>query len=251
MTTRGLRERRNAGHLSIGHRVSIGLLTLALAACLPLLAPPMLDAKRPQQTALDRYVKTPDPAYRYTVASTTTRTGYTASLLNMTSQTWLTPREVDHPVWTHWLTVIRPQTVTHPIALLFITGGSNDGKPPERVTPLLADIAVTTQSVVAELRMVPNQPLTFADDPTPRKEDGIIAYTWDKFLRTGDDRWPLRLPMTKAAVRAMDTVTDFCAKPEQGGQRIDRFVVSARPNADGRPGRRPRSIRASWRSRRW
>jgi PhoPQ-activated pathogenicity-related protein len=74
--------------------------------------------------------------------------------------------------------------------------------------------------------MVPNQPLTFTDDPTPRKEDAIIAYTWNKFIRTGDSKWPLRLPMTKAAVRAMDAVTDFCAKPAQSSQRIDRFVVS-------------------------
>jgi PhoPQ-activated pathogenicity-related protein len=219
MTTTGSRERWLAGY-----RVSICL--LALVALLPLLAPPALDARRPRQTALDRYVKTPDPAYRYSLASTVTGTGYTASILSMTSQTWLTPGEVDRTEWTHWLTVIRPTTVKHPIALLFVTGGYNDGKPLPGPNPLLADIAVTTESVVAELRMVPNQLLTFADETLPRREDAVIAYTWDKFLRTGNDKWPLRLPMTKAAVRAMDTVTDFCAKPEQGGQRIERFVVS-------------------------
>ncbi len=205
---------------------SVFILTLCTWA-----ASPVLDAKPPQQTALDRYVNTPDPAYQYTVEKTipaTAATGYTSSILNMTSQTWLTPAEVDRTEWKHWLTVIRPQTVKHPIALLFITGGANDGKPPEKVNPLLADIAVTTESVVAELRMVPNQPLTFTDDTTktPRKEDAVIAYTWDKFLRTGDAKWPARLPMTKAAVRAMDAVTDFCAKPDQGSQHIDHFVVA-------------------------
>jgi PhoPQ-activated pathogenicity-related protein len=219
MTIQGFRQRSRVSY-------RMPLMALALVACAPLLAPPALEAKRPRQTALDRYIKTTDPTYHYALTSTLTGTGYTASVLDMTSQTWLTPGEVNKPVWTHWLTVIRPQTIKHSTALLFITGGSNDGKAPERANPLLADIAMTTESVVAELRMVPNQPLTFADDPTPRKEDAIIAYTWNKFVRTGDNKWPLRLPMTKAAVRAMDTVTDFCAKPEQGGQRVDRFVVS-------------------------
>ena len=90
---------------------------------------------------------------------------------------------------------------------------------------MLANIAVATHSVVAELRMVPNQPLTFSDDGKPRVEDEMIAYTWDKFLRTGDESWPARLPMTKAAVRAMDTVTAYAAGlPAK--VKVDRFVVS-------------------------
>ena len=39
-------------------------------------------------------------------------------------------------------------------------------------------------------------------DGKERTEDGIIAYTWEKFLKGGDDQWPARLPMTKSAVRA-------------------------------------------------
>jgi PhoPQ-activated pathogenicity-related protein len=54
----------------------------------------------------------------------------------------------------------------------------------------------------------------------------MIAYTWDKFLRTGDERWPARLPMTKSAVRAMDAVAAFAATPGGGSARVARFVVS-------------------------
>jgi PhoPQ-activated pathogenicity-related protein len=74
--------------------------------------------------------------------------------------------------------------------------------------------------------MVPNQPLVLGGDGQPRQEDDLIAYSWDKYLRTGDDRWPARLPMTKAAVRAMDAVTEFLASADGGRATVDKFVVA-------------------------
>lgn len=174
------------------------------------------------KTPLDLYVEKPDPAYKYEVAGTLERDGLSAAFLSMTSQSWLTPEQVDRTLWEHWLTVIRPAQVKTRIGLLFITGGSNDGKPPSPESNLLR-IARETGAVVTELRMVPNQPLEFYRDGKKRYEDDLIAYGWDKFLRTGDPIWLARLPMTKAAVRAMDTVTDFCGK---SGVTVDRFVVA-------------------------
>jgi PhoPQ-activated pathogenicity-related protein len=76
--------------------------------------------------------------------------------------------------------------------------------------------------------MVPNQPVIFKDDPArkPRTEDDFIAYTWSHFLRTGEERWLARLPMTKSAVRAMDAVTAFAASGDGGAHKVTRFVVS-------------------------
>jgi PhoPQ-activated pathogenicity-related protein len=181
----------------------------------------------PQETALDRYVRAPDASYRYELVSTFQGPGHTGFVLDMVSQTWRTREEVDRTEWRHWLTIIRPDRVSSSIALLFIGGGSNGSKPPARADWILSTIATETEAVVAELRMVPNQPLRFAgDSAAERREDALIAYTWDKFLRTGDELWPARLPMTKAAVRAMDTVTAFCASEAGGKLRIDRFVVA-------------------------
>ena len=59
-----------------------------------------------------------------------------------------------------------------------------------------------------------------------RTEDGIIAYSWDKFLRTGDEKWPLRLPMTKAAVRAMDTISAICVANATNRLLVDKFFVA-------------------------
>ncbi len=151
--------------------------------------------------------------------------GTTAYILEMTSQQWLTPAEVDRSIWKHWLTVIEPEKVSSDTALLFITGGSND-KPAPKPDQNLVRVAEESRAVVAELRMVPNQPILFPGDTKGRTEDSIIAYTWDKFLRTGDERWPLRLPMTKSAVRAMDTVTAFCKTDDGGKLNVQHFVVA-------------------------
>jgi len=152
--------------------------------------------------------------------------GYTAYVLQLTSQQWRSASEVNRPVWKHWLTIVRPDEVKGETGMLFITGGSVDQKAPATAPAQFADIAMTSHSVVAELRGVPNEPLVFSDDKKVRTEDQIIAYTYVKFLKTGDDTWPLRLPMTKAAVRAMDTVTAFCATSGGGNVKVGKFVVA-------------------------
>jgi len=177
-------------------------------------------------TALDHYVQTPDPSYHYQLINTIPGAGATTYVIDLTSQTWRKPSEVDHPIWKHWLTIIRPDKLSGSTGFLFITGGSINSPPPEKPDPSLLDTALTTSTVVAELRMVPNEPLTFAGETKSRNEDAIIAYTWDKFLRGGDDNWPLRLPMTKSAVRAMDTITAFCDSKVGGNVHVDHFVVA-------------------------
>jgi PhoPQ-activated pathogenicity-related protein len=178
------------------------------------------------RTALDEYVAKPDPAYKFELVSTIPGNGYTSYVIDMTSQIWLTEKEVDRPLWKHWLTITKPDKATGPTAMLFIGGGNNTSAAPTKADQMSSSIAVATNTIVAELRMVPNQPLVFAGETRKRREDEIIAYTWDKFMRTGDTKWPLRLPMTKAAVRAMDTITAFAASPACGNLKVDRFVVA-------------------------
>jgi len=180
----------------------------------------------PKQTALDRYVTKPDTNYSFRLVATQPGAGQTTFILELTSQAWLTTNEVNQPVWKHWLTIVRPEGVTNSTALLFITGGSLDRPRPKGADANLLQTALETRSVVAELRGVPNQPLVFAGEQTGRSEDSLIAYTWDKFLRTGDEKWPARLPMTKSAVRALDTITAFCGSAEGGQLKVESFVVA-------------------------
>lgn len=194
----------------------------ALAGCAGTTPPPVAEAKR---TALDEYIAKPDPSYRYEVINTVDGEGYTAYIVDMVSQTWRTEDEVDRTEWQHWLTIVKPDAVAFETGMLFIGGGRNGSDPPKDADGMTKQIAMATQSVVAELRMVPNQPLVFADDPEQRSrvEDALIAFTWDRFMRTGDETWPARLPMTKSAVRAMDTVTAVMADE---GVTVDTYMVA-------------------------
>ena len=181
---------------------------------------------RGERTVLDEYVARPDTNYSFRLIRSVAGKQERTFILEMTSQAWLTTNEVDRPLWKHWLVIVRPNEVATSKSLLLIGGGANGDSPPEAADSSLVQIALATKSVVSELRMVPNQPLVFAGESRGRSEDSLIAYTWDKFLRTGDAKWPARLPMTKAAVRAMDTVTAFAASAEGGKVSIDGFVVA-------------------------
>jgi len=178
-------------------------------------------------TALDRYVAAPDSHYEYHVTATLKGEGYTTFIVDMISQQWLTEKEVNLPIWEHVMTVTKPDAVNSDIGLLFIAGGDKLNPTREAAASYEIQMALETRSVVTTLYMVPNQPLVFVgDESISRYEDASIAYVWDKYLRTGDDAWLIRPPMTKAAVRAMDTVTDLLASDEGGNFKVDQFVVA-------------------------
>ncbi len=170
-------------------------------------------------TELDRYVQQADSSYKWEVVSKKKLDGMTVWVIDMTSQTWRTSDEVDRTKWQHWLTIVQPDEVKSTTGLIFIGGGSNGRPAPERPDDRTVAVAAATKTVVAELRMIPNQPLVFHQDGKERSEDDLIAYTWDRYLKTSDERWAARLPMVKAVVRGMDTVQaalkDSAAAPEQ------------------------------------
>ena len=190
------------------------VLLLCLAAGLQLAGP------RASETALDEYVYRDDGVYSWSVARTVSGKGYRLEVVDLASQVWSPPDAATPGIWKHWLTVYRPDEVEHQTGLLFISGGSNGGDAPAKAESTLAGLAVGTKSVVAELKMVPNQPLVFEqDDYGGRKEDEIIAYNWAKYLDSNNPIWLTRLPMTKAAVKAMDALEEIT------DGRVGKFFV--------------------------
>jgi PhoPQ-activated pathogenicity-related protein len=207
------------------------LRTILLFGCACVLLGPAAPAaapavEAPRKTALDDYVNKRDPSYAWKLVKTVKGDGYTAFVLDLKSQTWRAAPEVDRALWQHSLVVVKPDKVKHQTAFLRIGGGRNGGEVPKGASPQAVLLAKNTNSVVADLGMIPNQPLTFNKDGKPRVEDDLIAYCHVKYLDTGDATWLPRLPMVKSAVRAMDAVTEFMASEQGGGVAVKKFVVS-------------------------
>ena len=211
-------------------RLVRSLLAPGALAILLLAADPLKAASTQRSgaapTALDRYVAAPDPNFSWKRTGGLEAEGVSADVLDVISQHWTPPGGAQPVPWQHWVTIIRPPMIEHSAVLLFISGGSNRPGPAPRPARELVEVAKATRSIVAEVRNIPNQPLTLEGDGRERKEDDFIARTWLRFLETGDERWPARLPMTKAVVRAMDAVTAFLASPEGGGRKTGQFVVA-------------------------
>src|SRR5438093_5246449 len=114
-----------------------------------------------RKTALDEYIAKPDPSYSWKVVNTIPGDAYTTFVVDMQSQTWRAAPEVDRAVWQHWLVIVKPNTVKQDTAFLTIGGGKNGGPAPAGPSPQTITFAKATNTVVAELRMIPNQPLIF------------------------------------------------------------------------------------------
>ena len=178
------------------------------------------------RTALDDYVQKKDDTYSWEIVKSDTAGDMQTFVLTMNSQTWRTKEEVDRPVWQHWVTIAVPKEIKSSTGFMFIGGGANGRNAPDGPDERTTEIARATGTVVAEIRMTPNQPLVFNGDGQKRTEDDLIAYTWVKFLETGDATWPARNPMVKGVVRAMDAVSELMASEEGGKRTIDKYVVA-------------------------
>lgn len=177
---------------------------------LVLLTAPVAQA---QNGALKRYVDAPDKSYGFVEREKGAYPGVEYVELTLTSQTW------KNIPWRHRLFVIRPTGgVQGKQALMMIAGGSwhddRDMGPltepkrhHRRELAIMSALATRLRTPVAVLLNVPRQPMLEG-----RKEDALIALTFDKYLTSGDETWPLLLPMTKSAVRAMDAVQAYASR---------------------------------------
>ena len=161
-------------------------------------------------TELFDYVERPDAAYRYAILSEEALGGGTLYNLELTSQVW------QGLVWKHRLQVIVPHDPAFSDLALLTIGADFDNRSYRGLGEITAD---TTGLICAFLFDVPNQPLFDG-----KIEDELIAYTLVQCLETGETDWPLLLPMTKSAVRAMDAVQGLLR--EKGRTAPERFVVS-------------------------
>jgi PhoPQ-activated pathogenicity-related protein len=178
--------------------VSVGLLTMLS---------PLLAAS--DSEALERYVGRPDHHYNWKQTETRKEKWGVLTRIELVSQHWR------DQFWSHHLVIVRPHEVRHAdIAFVFVTG-DGDGRDQLEILKTLAERSGALAAVITK---VPNQPLYGG-----RKEDALIAHTFDQYLKSGDDTWPLLFPMVKSVVRAMDTMQAVAQTNFQ--QKLTRFVV--------------------------
>lgn len=142
-----------------------------------------------QSEVLANYVARPDASFAWREMST----GHVGSAeyveYVLTSQTWRGFQ------WKHQLFVLRPAKMNKEVrhALLFIHGGrwkpEYEAERPQVALPreaaVFARLAETIGAPVGVLRQVPFAPLF------DRKEDALIAFTFDQYLQTGESDWPV------------------------------------------------------------
>jgi PhoPQ-activated pathogenicity-related protein len=170
---------------------------------------------------LAQYVAQPDAAYHWDLVRSGPVSGGEYLELILTSQTW---RGI---AWKHQLYLFRPKHLdkTSRQAFLYIDGGrwtpeleSGQKTDLPRDAVIFTRLADALRAPVAVVRQVPFQPLF------DRREDALIAYTFDRYLATGETDWPLLLPMVKAAARAMDAVQSVAQQHWQ--LPIERFTIA-------------------------
>jgi len=148
------------------------------------------------QTLID-YVGKDDGCFSWEIISREDVEGATIFNINLVSQRW---KDI---VWSHRLVIGVPKTIINPkTGVLFITG-SWGGYDSEEVL-YIKEMTRNLGCVAAVLFDVPNQPLFGG-----LREDALIAYTLARYVETGDEEWPILLPMAKSAVRAMTATQEF------------------------------------------
>lgn len=183
--------------------------------------------------ALDDYVSRPDPAYGWSLYDDSSGVLATYYFLRLRSQQWLDATRVDRPLWEHEIRIAHPRPLfcgdtarTSKTAIMLVSGGGNrpDGTMGSTVSWTTGLMARAFCRTIIELKQVPNQPIVFTDETTSRKEDGIIAYTFDRYLRGVEGDWPVQLAMVRSVVQAMTAIQEF-SRTQDAIPDIEDFVL--------------------------
>lgn len=159
-------------------------------------------------SVLRGYVERKDCAYEWSVESEDKFLDSKIYNINLQSQRW------KGFAWKHRLKLISPKNVESKHLLLLISG-SGLGFEELVLCKTLSDGLGLPCAVLYD---VPNQPLF-----NGLYEDALIAFTFSNFVKTGDEEWPLLLPMVKATSRAMDCLEEFF---EMSSERPEGFTVT-------------------------
>ena len=171
-----------------------------------------MTSKACVQADLYSYFAKPEPAYRWEKRSESSVVGGKIVELHLVSQTW---QGID---WEHKLEIYFPENVKTPHFCALLNTGGNGGSVEKQIGMTLA---TSMECPFAILYNIPNQPLYGG-----KTEDDLIVHTWQKYLETGDESWPLHFPMAKAVLKAIDTLQAY-AKDSQLPELSEFLIAGA------------------------
>jgi len=167
----------------------------------------------PSLADLQSYIDKPEPVFEWQLKNKIEReqSGDRIYDLQFVSQVWQGKK------WQHQLQIYRPADAAPGATMfLWVTGGA---AVPETIS-LGLELARKIKAPVAFLYHIPNQPLLEGN----LREDDLIAETFVRYLKSGDESWPLLLPMVKGVVKAMDVLQAF--GKQEWRMPIDKFIVA-------------------------
>ena len=186
------------------------------------------------QKVFDAYMTRHEPVYKWRDTGhrvTKLLFGGQATILNVTSLTWLDEERAVGPtgaVWTHQVAVVVPKKLTTTnVSMAVLNGGCNEDHyhngtgpaPPDATDEYLAladALAYNTGAIAIVVYQLPNCRIVYPSDPqqTPREEDAMIAWAWYEYIQDPkhDPEWLPRLPMAKAGFQCMRAVQEWTAQ---------------------------------------
>jgi PhoPQ-activated pathogenicity-related protein len=182
-----------------------------MTAVRALVAVLLLGAVSPSVRAdLPAYIAREEPEYKWELRDTKVLPVGTVYDLHVVSQVWQGIR------WEHQVQVYQPKNVKPQATMLLWNQG---GTAKDSSIAFGFELAAKTQSPVAFVYGIPNQPLLDG-----KKEDDLISETFLRYLSSKDENWPLLFPMVKSLVKSMDALQAF-SKAEWKTE-ITQFVVT-------------------------
>ena len=145
--------------------------------------------------------------------------GMVSMVLELTSQHW---QGID---WKHRLRLLVPPNSKAREAILIIGGSrpkidkTSNHEVPDKLEKRGIEVAEGVAAPVALLYDVPNQPLYGG-----LTEDRLVAETFRRYKDTGDQDWPILLPMVRSAVAAMDCLQVLLKEKNQ--LIVDHFMLT-------------------------
>ena len=163
-----------------------------------------------QKNALNAYVNEPDSTFQWQDYQQTIIPNGTYYEVNLTSQTW------HNITWRHRLIIYIPVEAEFPHSMLMVLRHIYNRNAGMASLKIISDSTSTPSAILYD---IPNQPLFDG-----REEDDLQAYTFSRYLKSGDESWPLLFPMVKSVVKAMDAVQYL--SQQENKVTINEFVVA-------------------------